>query len=116
MESKGENHYQLLWQTVRTLMGWAAVLTLIGYAVKYLNRTHPWLVHINEAVFPFYVLHQSIIVIIAYYLIPFDIFWFFKLLITLVVSLVLSIGIYRFIIFPIRLLWIFFGIKYKKKI
>ena len=116
MESKGENHYQLLWQTVRTLMGWAAVLTLIGYAVKYLNRTHPWLVHINEAVFPFYVLHQSIIVIIAYYLIPFDIFWFFKLLITLVVSLVLSIGIYRFIIFPIRPLWIFFGIKYKKKI
>lgn len=62
------------WGTVfsvaRAVEGWAAVAALIGYADGHWNRDHRWRPMLTEAVFPFYLVHQSIIVLVAYWLIP----------------------------------------------
>ena len=46
-----------------------AIVALIGLADRYWNRDHPWRATLNEAVFPFYVIHQATIVVVAYWLI-----------------------------------------------
>ncbi len=50
----------------------ASVLATIGYGYNYLNRNHPALPRLNEAVYPFYILHQTVIVVIGYYVLKLD--------------------------------------------
>lgn len=50
----------------RAVEGWAAVAALIGYADGHWNRDHPARPMLTEAVFPFYIIHQSIIVFVAF--------------------------------------------------
>ena len=42
---------------------WSAILTIFGYAVKYLSRGSKHLTYLNEAVYPFYILHQTILIV-----------------------------------------------------
>lgn len=42
------------------------VLTVLALAFKYLNKNSNQLSYLNEAVYPFYILHQSIIIVIGY--------------------------------------------------
>ncbi len=51
------------------IIAWSWVLALVGYGKKYLNRPHKALTYINQAVYPFYILHQTVIVILAYYVV-----------------------------------------------
>ena len=43
---------------------------ILGYGRTYLDRPFAWLPWANEAVYPWYVLHQSLIVAIAFVLVP----------------------------------------------
>lgn len=47
---------------------WSWILTLFGYASKYLNRPSKTLAYCNEAVYPFYILHQTVTVVLAYFI------------------------------------------------
>lgn len=49
----------------RCVQSWGAIVALIGIADRWLNRDHPWRAMLNEAVFPFYLVHQTIIVVVA---------------------------------------------------
>jgi len=51
---------------------WSWILTLFGFAAKYLNTKSKILSYSNEAVYPFYILHQTVMIVIAYYLIDLD--------------------------------------------
>lgn len=54
----------------RAVQGWSAIAALIGYADSHWNRDHRWRPMLTEAVFPFYLIHQTIIVVMAWALIP----------------------------------------------
>jgi glucans biosynthesis protein C len=45
---------------------WTAILALLGWAHRKLNRPWPWLAWANESVYPWYVLHQTWIVGLAF--------------------------------------------------
>ncbi|WP_194777516.1 acyltransferase family protein [Pararhodonellum marinum] len=47
---------------------WAWILVLFGYAAAYLNRSSSTLSYANEAVYPFYILHQTITIALGFYL------------------------------------------------
>ncbi len=49
----------------RALQCWGAILALIGVADRWWNHDHPARPMLNEAVFPFYMIHQTIIVVVA---------------------------------------------------
>lgn len=49
----------------RAVQCWGTIIGLIGLADRYLNHDHPWRATLNEAVFPFYIIHQTIIVVVA---------------------------------------------------
>jgi len=48
------------------------LLTVLGFAGAYLNRKHPLLTYMNEAVLPWYILHQTLIIVFAMWLAPLE--------------------------------------------
>lgn len=47
---------------------WSWLLTFFGFAKTYLSKPSPFLAYTNLAVYPFYILHQTIIVIAGFYI------------------------------------------------
>jgi glucan biosynthesis protein C len=47
---------------------WGAIVALIGVAERWWNRDRPIRATLTEAVFPFYIIHQTVIVVVAYWL------------------------------------------------
>jgi glucan biosynthesis protein C len=56
--------------TARVVQGWCSVIALIGLADRYWNTDTPWRRTLTEAVFPFYIVHQTVIVLVEYWLLP----------------------------------------------
>ncbi len=54
----------------RNLYVWAALCTILGWGHALLNRPFRWLPWATQAVYPWYILHQSLIVLLAYWLVP----------------------------------------------
>jgi glucans biosynthesis protein C len=51
-------------------MQWGAVVAAFGFAQIWLNRDHPLRQRLTEAVFPVYILHQTIIIVFSQLLLP----------------------------------------------
>lgn len=94
---------------------WSWILVLFAYAAKYLNRPSKTLAYSNQAVYPFYILHQTVTITIAYYLMDLD--WGFlpKASILVVGTFGISWLIYDMIILRIPWLHPLFGLKAKRK-
>ena len=52
----------------RIIFAWAAILSLLGLAQRFLTGDGPVRRYLTEAIFPYYILHQTIIVSAGYYL------------------------------------------------
>ena len=62
--------FGLIFSAARGVQGWSAIIALIGIADRYWNRDAPWRAMLTEAVFPFYIIHQTIIVGTEWLLLP----------------------------------------------
>lgn len=54
--------------TLVAVFQWHALVAAFGYARRYLNRDGAWRVRLNEAVFPVYIVHQTILLLAAWVL------------------------------------------------
>ena len=52
------------------VQSWGAIVALIGIAERHLNRDSRWRATLTEAVFPFYLVHQTVIVLTEYAIRP----------------------------------------------
>ncbi|MFC4220995.1 acyltransferase family protein [Flagellimonas marina] len=95
---------------------WSWILVLFAYASQYLNRPSKTLAYANRAVYPFYILHQTVTIAIGYYLMNLD--WGFipKAIILVVGTFGISWLIYDLIILRIPLLHPLFGLKKPKAV
>ncbi|CAM1358671.1 acyltransferase family protein [Tenacibaculum xiamenense] len=103
-----------IWYGLCCTLGWSFVLTILGYGQVYFNQPSQHLKRMNEAIYPFYILHQTIIVIFAYYIIQLELNILIKLIILSVSSFLTIICIYRFFIYPFKITRILFGMKNHK--
>ncbi|AIF46736.1 acyltransferase family protein [Dyella japonica] len=60
----------LCMHALRFFYMWSAIAAVLGWGHQYLNRPFRWLPYAREAVFPWYVLHQSVMLAAAYWLLP----------------------------------------------
>lgn len=56
---------------LRNFYLWTVLLAILGWAHALLNKPFRWLPWANESVYPWYILHQSLIVGLAFWLIPY---------------------------------------------
>ena len=75
---------------------------------------NPWRAQANQAVLPFYILHLPVLVIVAFFLIPWNIPILAKFVLIALVSFVIIIGLYAVIV-HVPLLRFLFGMKAREK-
>ena len=85
-------HYAMA-LTLRGLTEWSALVGVLGYARRYLDRPHPWLAWAADRVPPFYIWHQTAIVLIAAWVIRWDIGVPAKFAVILTASLVVTLAL-----------------------
>ncbi len=93
---------------------WTFILSLCGYAKKHLNFTNSFLQRANRAVYPFYILHQTVIVAVGYYIVQLSLPIAVKLPLLILTSLPLIWVIYHFLIKPFAITRFLFGMKREK--
>ncbi|MBS1755524.1 MAG: acyltransferase family protein [Bacteroidetes bacterium] len=94
---------------------WMWVFAFLGYGKRYLNKDYRPLQYMSAAVFPFYILHQTVIVIIAYYVVRTNDEVFLKLTFLLVVCFSITITIFHLFIWPNNTMRFLFGMKKKNQ-
>jgi len=63
---------ELIFDIIAIFLSWFTVITIIAYGQHYLNKPHPWLTKVSEGLYPFYILHQTVIIAIGYYICQLD--------------------------------------------
>jgi len=86
--------------TVRALDSWYWLMAILGFGRRYLNRSSSHLKYLNELTLPFYILHQTVILIIGYFVIqlavPLGLKYFLIVVLSLLaIMLIFEIGIKR---------------------
>ncbi len=61
---------QTLHRLAFATMQWSALAAAVGFARRHLDRDHPWRRTLTEAVFPVYLLHQTLIILLSHFLLP----------------------------------------------
>jgi surface polysaccharide O-acyltransferase-like enzyme len=52
---------------LREFYAWSIIVMLLGLARRFANRTSPALTYLTAAIFPYYILHQTIAVLVGYW-------------------------------------------------
>ncbi len=94
---------------------WTIILAAIGYAMRYLNFKSERLLYLNTAVYPFYILHQAVIVASGYYVLQLKVPIILKLLLLIIICVSTIWLLYHFIIRKTKLTRLLFGMKWKPK-
>ncbi len=100
-----------IWYGVCSLVSWSVLLTVLGYGYKHLNNKSYLLKKLNNAVYPFYMLHQTVIIILGYFIIQLHLSILSKIVLLFCSSLVVIISIYKLIIYSFMWMRFFFGMK-----
>lgn len=106
--------YEMFW-IIETSVGWFWVLAILGYGRQYLNFNSRVLKYASEGIFPLYIIHQSILIVVAYYVIQLDQPVLVKFMIIGNATLLGSLVIYEFVIRRYNFTRVLFGMRTVKK-
>ncbi|WP_226681723.1 acyltransferase family protein [Sutcliffiella horikoshii] len=88
----------ILFTLLNAITTFAWIFAIIGYFKTYMNKKIEWITAVNKMAFTIYILHQTLIVVIGYYLQQTSIFmWFQFILINILTFISIGILYYLFI-------------------
>lgn len=96
-----------------TICRYSWILFMLSIASKYLNFTNKILMYCKEAVFPFYIIHKTVMLSIAWFILSLSLGVFTKFISIIILSLVGIMLIYEFIIRRFNVLRILCGMGKK---
>ena len=99
-----------------SVLVWSCLLAVLGYGMRYLTANHRLLAYANEGVLPFYIIHQPVILIIGYFIIPLPLSILAKYLIIAPLAFGITLGLYEFGIRRVNLVRRVFGLKPRKQV
>jgi membrane-bound acyltransferase YfiQ involved in biofilm formation len=102
-----------LYQLLRSLNTWAWVVFFLGIGTRRFNFYHPLLKYSAEAILPFYILHHVAVIVIAYALLPWRPPLLKKFLALSTISMLVTLGVYEFLVRRSNPLRILFGMRPK---
>lgn len=99
---------------LRAFHSWFCLVAMFGFGSRYLSFTNGALKYANEAVMPFYVLHQTVIVGLAYFLISWETGVIVKYAVLLLSAFAVMAAAYELAIRRLLVLRFLFGMKLRK--
>jgi glucans biosynthesis protein C len=106
---------EIIWDVASVFVALTCGITALGFAKHYLNRDSKFRKLANEAIFPFYLLHQPVIVVIGYNIVSLNIPPIWKFVIITILSFAITAGLYWLLIRRMNLLRVIFGMKMIRK-
>jgi len=100
----------LMWTFV-TISSWCWSAIMLRVGMRFLSFSNQALRYANEAMLPFFVLHQPMIIIVAYVIVQWHAPFLVKLIAVLGSAFALSLGLYQLVIRRVGLLRSLFGVK-----
>lgn len=104
-------NFDLPWEVIKVIVAWFWVITFIGYGQMYLNFNSKLLKYANEVAYPFYILHQTIIIAIGYYVIQWQAHILVKYSVVLSLTFLACFIAYEVLIKRVSFLRLVFGLK-----
>jgi glucan biosynthesis protein C len=98
------------------LVGWSWLLIVFGFGMQRLNFNTHFLKYANEAVLPFYILHQTVIVTLGYFIVHWPIPDWLKFFTILLGSFGVVMVLYEYLVRRINILRFLFGMKLLPKL
>jgi glucans biosynthesis protein C len=99
---------------LRLFAAWSLVIGILGTGARYLNFNYKHLSHANEAVLPFYILHQPVLLAIGYFVVQWSLPIIAKYSLIVVSSFIVIITIYELLIQRLNVVRVLFGMKLLK--
>jgi peptidoglycan/LPS O-acetylase OafA/YrhL len=96
------------------LIGWFSLVAVLGYGKRFLSFTNRLLKYAGEASYPLYILHQTAIVIIGYYVVRWDASVLVKFVMIVVTSFVTSVVLYDLLVKRTNVTRFLFGMRPKR--
>ena len=93
------------------LNAWCWLLAILGFGMKHLRSSTPFVKYANEAVMPFYILHQPAILTLAFPIVRWPIPDGWKFVLILAGAFLVSMGVYEALVRRSRVLRFLFGMK-----
>ena len=87
---------------------------MLFVGMRFLDFGNKWLQYGQEALLPFFVVHQPVIIVIAYFVVQWDGGLVPKLLVLVLGAFAVSLGLYQFVIRRIGPLRAMFGMKSRR--
>lgn len=88
-------YHGFLWEVEHRVLGWIGILAVLGLGKKFLNFNSRFRKYFTAASFPLYIFHQSIIVIIGYFVVNHMNTAVLEYFIIMIMSFILSIFLYE---------------------
>jgi glucan biosynthesis protein C len=98
----------------RSINSWFWLVALLGFGSKYLKLNNEVLRYAREAVLPFYIMHQTVIVLIGFYIANWETSVMVKYLTLSTLSFAGIIAVYDLLIKRVNVLRLLFGMKVNK--
>lgn len=90
---------------------WCWIQTVLGFGFKHLNAPRPILFYAGQAVLPFYILHQTVLLTVGYFIVQWQLPDLLKWALIATVSFASIALLYEFVIRRANLLRFLFGMK-----
>ena len=103
--------YAFPFSILRGFNTWVWLLAFIGLAAQYLDFNNGFLKYANEAVLPFYILHQTVIVVVGFFIRAWPLAVFPKYLFLALVSFAIIMLLYEGVVKRLALTRYLFGMK-----
>ena len=101
---------------LRSFASWFWIFTFLGFGSQHLSFKSPFLKYANEAVLPFYIFHQTVLLGVGYLVLQWQIPDLLKWIIIVVISFPVIMGLYEYTVRRNNVLRFLFGMKPKEKV
>ena len=115
IESSPHNLQDFIWWGLFVICGWCWTAFTLYIGMRFLNFSNRVLRYGQEAIVPFFVVHQPVIIVIAYFVVQWNAALVPKLLVVVVGSFAASLLLHQLIIRRVSILRVAFGMKRKSK-
>ncbi len=106
-----EGFWSLQSRFCEMLYVWGVMLTLVGWAKRHLDRPFAWLPYCTEAVYPWYILHQSVLIAALFWLKPLHLGPVLEPLLVLLATVAGCLLLHEYLIRRVRWIRPLFGLK-----
>jgi len=113
MESPGTPEFYLSW-SLHSINSWCWTMVMLYIGMRFLNFTNKLLQYGREASYPFFVFHQPVIIIVAFYVVQWQIGLPIKVLVVVLGSFAATLCTYELFVRRINPIRTLFGMRKKK--